>query len=104
MVFVFSVWETNRAGPQDAGDAGAAGKRQPWERSGGPLGLAGKSAPQPSQSPIGGAGGQKGRTITRMTISTVKMPGTSFMMRSERPSSGRSPRASFLPKALTQPW
>ena len=40
---------------------------------------------------------QNGRTITSTTISTTKMPGTSFISRSARPLTGRSPAASFLP-------
>src|SRR5665213_4087882 len=41
--------------------------------------------------------GQNGFTITRTTISTTATPGISFMSRSARPPTGRSPRASLRP-------
>jgi hypothetical protein len=40
---------------------------------------------------------QNGFTITRITITAVAMPGTSFISRSALSLAGRKPRANFLP-------
>lgn len=40
---------------------------------------------------------QKGFTTTRMTMITTATPGTSFMILSALPLTGRIPRSSFLP-------
>ena len=45
----------------------------------------------------GGGVQEKGLMITSTTISTTAMPGSSFMILSALPLTGRAPRSSFLP-------